>query len=122
MKYYYKKSNGEVVELEQVDLEQQNILNLCCEDIVELVIPDGYKIVRCYNNQLKELIVPDGCKIVSCLDNQLKELIIPEGCEYVSCWDNQLKELVIPDGCKEVWADMKSVTELNKIEELRLYL
>ena len=98
---YYKTSDGKVVELEQVDLEQQDILNLCCEDIVELVIPDGYKRVWCNDNKLKELIIPDECK-------------------YVRCWNSQLKELIIPDGCEEVEADMKSVTVLNKVEGLYL--
>ena len=50
------------------------------------------------------------------------ELIIPDGCEYVSCWNNQLKELVIPNGCGWVWADMKSVTELNKAYRLNLWI
>ena len=97
MKPYYKTSDGKVVEL-------------------------GQRILDIFSNNIIELVIPAGCKEVYCYNNQLKELVIPAGCEYVSCWDNQLKELVIPDGCKEVWADMKSVTELNKIEELRLYL
>ena len=117
MKTYYKTSKGKVVEL-----EQQKILNLWSENIIELIIPDGCETVWCYNNQLKELIIPDGCKVVYCWKNQLKELIIHEGCEYVRCHNNQLKELFIPDGCKEIRADMKSVTVLNKVDELRLYI
>ena len=44
------------------------------------------------------------------------ELIIPVGC------NNQLKELIIPDGCVEVVADMKSITELNKVDVLNLLI
>ena len=49
-------------------------------------------------------------------------MIIPDGCMCVFCEDNQLKELILPNSCKEVWADMKSVTILNKIEELNLWI
>ena len=94
-KYYYKKSNGKVVELEQ-------------------------QILYIYSKNIIELIIPDGCEWVLCWDNQLKELIIPDGCKRVYCHNNQLKELIIPNGC--VWADMKSVTELNKVNRLYLWI
>ena len=117
MKAYYKKSNGKVVEL-----EQKNYLYLWSKNIVELIIPDGCRIVECSNNQLTDFIIPDGCKAVRCDNNQLTELIIPDGCESVWCYNNQLKELIIPDGCTEVVADMKSMTELNKVKELNLWI
>ena len=98
MSGYYKKSNGKVVEL-----EQQVYSWLWSENIIELIIPDG-------------------CEYVSCEYNQLKELIIPDGCVYVNCRHNQLKELIIPNDCEWVWADMKSVTELNKVNNLYLYI
>ena len=82
----------------------------------------GVEKVICYNNKLTELIVSAGCKKVSCSNNQLKELIITEGCVKVDCSYNQLKELIIPDGCVYVWADMKSVTELNKVKDLNLWI
>ena len=50
------------------------------------------------------------------------KVIIPNSCEGISCRANQLKELVIPAGCEWVWADMKSVTELNKVDRLYLYI
>ena len=138
MKGYYKKSDGRSIELKQED-----VLSLCYMDIVELVIPDGCEWIDCSDNQLKELIIPAGCKVVncsnnqltkliipdgcksksvSCYNNQLKELILPNSCDTISCWGNQLKVLVIPDGCREVWADMKSVTELNKVNILNLWI
>ena len=98
MKAYYKTSLGKVVELEQRDK-----LNL-------------------YNMDIIELIIPDGCETVWCWNNQLKELIIPEGCKRVDCENNQLKELIIPDECKWVRADLKSMTELNKVYDLNLYI
>ena len=50
------------------------------------------------------------------------KLIVSDGCELVNCMNNQLKELIIPDGCVWVRADMKSITELNKVEYLNLYI
>ena len=97
-KYFYKRCDGKVVEL-----ERENELYLYSMNIIELIIPDGYEYVSCWNNQLKELIIPEGCKVVC-------------------CQNNQLKELVIPNGCKRVMADMKSITELNKVDNLYLYL
>ena len=117
MKYYYKTCDGKVVEL-----KQQDELYLCYMDIVELVIPDGCKIVSCYENQLNVLILPDGCKEVWCYNNQLKELVIPNGCKEVYCCYNQLKEFIVPNGCGKFWADMKSITKLNKIDNLRLFI
>ena len=98
MKYFYKKIDGKVVEL-----EQQIILDLWFNHIIELIIPDGCEHVFCQNNKLTELIIPDSCKNIRCDSNQLKELVIPAGCE-------------------EVHADMKSVTELNKVDELNLWI
>lgn len=96
MNGYYKTIDGKFVEL-----RQRCILDLCYMNIIELVIPDGRKSVSCHNNQLKKLIIPNGCDIVG-------------------CWNNQLKEFIIPNGCEWVWADMKSITELNEVD--RLYL
>ena len=48
---YYRTSNGEVVEL-----EQQERLYLWSEDIIEIIIPDGCKVVNCENNQLKKIL------------------------------------------------------------------
>ena len=95
---YYKTSDGEVV-----GLEQQDELHL-------------------YDMNIIELVIPDGCETVYCFFNQLKELIIPDGCLYVSCFNNQLKKLILHDECKWIWADMKSVTELNKVDYLRLWI
>ena len=117
MKPYYKTSDGKVVEL-----KQQDVSCLWSKNIVELIIPDVCKKVWCFDNQLTELIIPDGCKYVRCYDNQLTKVIIPNSCEGISCRANQLKELVIPAGCEWVWADMKSVTELNKVDRLYLYI
>ena len=61
--------------------------------------------ISCSNNQLTELILPDGCKVVFCSNNQLTELILPEGCESVSCESNLIKELHIPNSVKVLWCD-----------------
>ena len=98
MKSYYKTSDGKVIEL-----KKQEKLYLLNRNIVELVITDVFKEINCQHNQLTKLIIIDGCEVVKCHNNQLKELIISDKCEYVR-------------------ADMKSVTELNKVDRLMLWI
>ena len=95
-------------------------INIEKSELLELLT--GCDIDYCQNNQLNKLIIPDSCEYVDCNNNQLKELNIPDVCENVHCYNNQLKELVIPNGCGWVWADMKSVTELNKAYRLNLWI
>ena len=82
----------------------------------------GVKVINCYNNRLTKLILNSVCKVVYCQNNQLKELIITDSCRWIKCHNNQLEKLFIPAGCVEVWADMKSVTVLNKVEDLNLWI
>jgi hypothetical protein len=68
--------------------------------------------VGCQNEDLIELIIPEGFKWVWCEDNQLTELIIPEGCKYVCCYDNQIKTLKLPNSMEWVRSDL-GVVNLN---------
>ena len=97
---YYKQIDGKKVEFV---IDYQKYLYLSYMNIVELILPDGCRVVNCENNQLKELIIPNSCKSISCHNNQLKELIVTDVCTFVR-------------------ADMKSVTELNKVYDLRLWI
>ena len=44
--------------------------------------------------------------------------------QQVELWlyNKNIIQLIIPDRCEYIWADMKSVTELNKVEHLDLWI
>ena len=78
--------------------------------------------MKYYYKTSKGKVVELEQKSLYLYNNDIVELIIPDGCEYVHCYNNQLKELILPDGCEWVWADMKSVALLNKVDNLYLYI
>ena len=86
------------------------------------IIKELYNKIWAALSGIFELVIPTGCKEVYCYNNQLTKLILPNDCEIVYCRNNKLNVLVIPDSCKKVWADMKSITELNKVKKLDLWI
>ena len=116
MKAYYKTKSGEIVELD--DLTYQDLFHL---GITELILNENCQSVYCWNNQLTELILNENCQSVYCWNNQLTELILNENCQSVYCWNNQLKEFDT-NKAQIVECDMKSLTNLNKVEELYLWI
>ncbi len=94
MKGWYKTSDGTLYELETT-----NDISLCYMDLIELVIPDGVRVVWCWNNKLTELIIPDSVVAVLCDKNLLTKLIVPDQVEYINCRNNQLTKLIVSDNC-----------------------
>ena len=70
---------------------------------------------------MKKFIIEYG-QYVSIWGNEITELVICGKHKKIRCHYNQIKELIIPDGCECIEADMKSVTELNKVDYLHLYI
>ena len=97
MRAYYKTDTGKIFELEDLTYQDLTYIN-----ITELVLNENCESVWCQNNQLTELVLNDNCEKVRCWNNKLKELDTNKS-EYVSC-------------------DMKSLTNLNKVKELRLWI
>lgn len=89
--------------LTQVDLPEKSscdYLDLSCNKLFQLTIPENYKNVFCYNNKLTQVNIPKGCEMISCFSNELDELIIPEGCKTVYCRNNKLNKLEVPNNCR----------------------
>ena len=54
-------------------------------------------------------------------NKNITELILNENCQEVYCWDNQLKEFDT-NKAQYVGCDMKSLTNLNKVDRLNLLI
>lgn len=66
---------------------RENVKKLTCnhKDLVELHIPKGVDVVRCYWNHLTELKVPEGVVELDCCDNHLTELTLPSTIKILKC-------------------------------------
>lgn len=86
--------------------------------------PNEYNELWCGYFNLTKLIIPYNCSkdYIYCFSNKLKELILLNSCIEIWCDENQLKEFVIPENIKIVQCDMKSVTVLNKVNKLNLWI
>ena len=91
---------------------------------VGVMSPNEYNELWCENSNLTKLSIPYNCSNdrIYCWDNKLKELILLNSCIEIWCDGNQLKEFTIPENTKIVYCDMKSVTELNKVNKLNLWI
>jgi hypothetical protein len=78
-------------------LEPNNSIYLCNMGIIELVLPDGIKIINCRDNKLTELIIPEGTERVWCWGNELTKLDLPDSVIKADCYFNKLTELIVPD-------------------------
>ena len=115
-------------------VEINNSYSLTISNITEIFINLFlYKLII-YNSNIKVINIPISCVQVVCSGNNIHELYVEHefmyilnnkpiyrGCEYLCCNNNNIKGLEIK-GFDEVVCDMKSVTKLNNVKCLTLYI
>lgn len=111
---YYKKTTGEIYEI-----GYQEEIHLSGRNIIELTLNNNCNFLYCMNNKIKTLTLKK-CIACNCSDNNIHELIY-EQCDGLACQHNKLKELYIKRAIY-VSCDMKSLTKIDKIDILELYI
>ena len=104
MKKYLKFINESVSPYQ--DKVKNGILDLSYEGLTKLeTLPEGLKVLYCYNNKLKSLPELPDLTHLSCSVNQLTSLPeLPDSLQELYCHNNQLTSLPeLPEGLIKLW-------------------
>lgn len=66
-------------------------------DVIEIFVPEGTKLLRCYRCSITKLYLPDSLISLSCFNNNIKDLILPTNIKGAFIDNNLIKTITLPN-------------------------